>query len=190
MIRTARDRGADLITLPENVSLMIVGRERLYARAQPENDHPAIKFFSQSARDTGAWILAGSLAIVSDHDRLSNRSYLFNPAGEVAAHYDKIHMFDADLGTPNECYRESANYRSGNAAVIAQTPWGKLGMTICYDVRFPHLYRTLAKAGAAIITVPAAFTVPTGKLHWHVLLRARAIETGCYIIAAAQCGHA
>jgi deaminated glutathione amidase len=188
LIHTARQRGADLITLPENVSLMIEGRDRLYARARPEDDHPAIQFFSRSARETGAWILAGSIPVAAcNHERLANRSYLFNPAGEIAARYDKIHMFDADLGT-NEIFRESSKYRSGNTAVLAPTPWGKLGMTICYDVRFPHLYRALAKAGASMIAVPAAFIATTGRLHWHVLLRARAIETGCYIIAAAQCG--
>ena len=187
MIRSARERGAELITLPENVSLMIVGRERLYGRARPETDNLAVQFFGQIARETGAWILAGSIPIPCNHERLANRSYLFNPAGEIAARYDKIHMFDADLGA-NQIFRESANYRSGNAAVLVPTPWGKLGMTICYDVRFPHLYRALAKAGATIITVPAAFVATTGKLHWHVLLRARAIETGCYIIAPAQCG--
>jgi predicted amidohydrolase len=187
MIRNARERGAAFIALPENVSLIVKGREKLFAAARPEGEHPAVAFFGKIARETGAWILAGSLPIACGHERLANRSYLFNPQGEIAARYDKIHMFDADVGE-NESYKESANYRGGNAAVVATTPWGKIGLTICYDVRFPHLYRTLAKAGAAIITVPAAFTVPTGKLHWHVLLRARAIETGCFILAPAQCG--
>lgn len=187
MIRQARERGAQLITLPENVSLMICGRERLFARAVAEAEHPAVKFFSRMAKETDSWILAGSIAVNDGQDRLANRSYLFNPDGSTAAHYDKIHMFDADL-SEKETYRESANYRGGNRAVAADTPWGKIGMTICYDLRFPHLYRALAKVGANIITVPAAFTVPTGKLHWHVLLRARAIETGCFIVAPAQCG--
>jgi len=187
LIRSAREKGAELITLPENVSLMIRGREKLFARAKSEAEHPAVAFFSRLARETGAWILAGSIAIDIGHDRLANRSYLFGADGKVAAHYDKIHMFDADLGE-NETYRESANYRGGNRAVVADTPWGKIGLTICYDLRFPYLYRALAKAGASIITVPAAFTVPTGKLHWHVLLRARAIETGCFILAPAQGG--
>lgn len=187
MIRQARERGAQLIALPENVSLMINGRDRLFARVGSEADHPALHYFSKTAKDIGAWILAGSIAINNGQDRLANRSYLFRPDGSVAATYDKIHMFDACL-SETENYRESANYRGGDRAVVADTPWGKIGMTVCYDVRFPHLHRALAKAGASIIAVPAAFAIPTGKLHWHVLLRARAIETGCYVIAPAQCG--
>lgn len=187
MICNARERGAELITLPENVSLIIKGRERLFDQARAEEEHPAVHFFKTMSRDTGAWILAGSLAIMTGQDRLANRSYLFNPGGEIVARYDKIHLFDAQLST-EEFYKESANYKSGNCAVTAATPWGTIGMTICYDMRFPHLYRTLAKAGASIITVPAAFAATTGRLHWHVLLRARAIETGCYIVAPAQCG--
>lgn len=187
MIHTARDRGAQLITLPENVSLMVQGHDRLYARVREEKDHPAVSFFSRIAHDTNTWILAGSIAVAIDHDKLANRSYLFAPDGQIAARYDKIHMFDADLSS-SETYRESDNYRGGDRAVVADIPWGKIGLTICYDVRFPHLHRALAKAGASIITAPAAFAEFTGKLHWHVLLRARAIETGCYIIAPAQCG--
>ena len=187
MIRFAHERGAQFITLPENVSCMIVGRERLFAQAKTEQNHPAVPFFSRMAKETGTWILAGSLAISTDQDRLANRSYLFNPDGTVTAKYDKIHMFDARL-SEEENYQESASYRGGDRAVIAQTPWCKIGMTICYDVRFPHLHRALAKAGASIITVPAAFALTTGILHWHVLLRARAIETGCFIVAPAQCG--
>lgn len=188
MIRTARGRGAELIALPENVNLLVSNRERLFARVRCESTSPAIAFFSRMAKETGAWILAGSIAVKTDHERLANRSYMFNPQGKIAAYYDKIHMFDADVGE-NESYRESRNYRGGDCAVLASTPWGKVGLTICYDVRFPHLYRTLAKAGARIITVPAAFTATTGRLHWHVLLRARAIETGCFIIAPGQCGE-
>jgi predicted amidohydrolase len=187
MIHAARDKGAMLITLPENVSLMVRGRERLFALVRPENEHPAVAFFSDMARETGAWILAGSIAVLCGADHLHNRSYLFDPLGKIAARYDKIHMFDADLGA-EETYRESANYRGGRSAVVAATPWGRIGLTVCYDVRFPHLYRALAKAGAAVIAVPAAFAATTGRLHWHVLLRARAIETGCYIVAPAQCG--
>jgi len=187
MIRTARERGAELIALPENVSLMICGREKLLARTHPETEHIAVQFFSRMARETEAWILAGSIAVHVGEDMLANRSYLFGPAGRIVAHYDKIHMFDADLAN-NETYRESANYKAGDRAVLAETPWGKIGMTICYDLRFPSLHWALAKAGANIITIPAAFTASTGKLHWHVLLRARAIETGCFIVAPAQCG--
>jgi predicted amidohydrolase len=186
-IRLACERGAQLIALPENVSMMVRGRENTVARAKSEAEHPAIPFFKRMAKETGAWILGGSLAIALGHEKLANRSYLFSPKGEIAAAYDKIHMFDADVGA-DERYRESETYRGGNRAVTGETPWGKIGLTICYDVRFPHLYRVLAKAGAVVIAAPAAFTVPTGKLHWHVLLRARAIETGAFILAPAQCG--
>jgi predicted amidohydrolase len=187
MIRSAREQGAELITLPENVALMLTGRDRIFANAKPENEHPAVAFFARMAKETGAWILAGSIGIKVDQDHLANRSLLFAPTGDITARYDKIHMFDAVI-SESEFYRESDNYRSGTSAIVAKLPWCKLGMTICYDLRFPHLHRALAKAGASIITVPAAFTVTTGKLHWHVLLRARAIETGCFILAPAQCG--
>ena len=187
MIFEAHDRGAQLITLPENVSLMVGGRDRLFARVRSEGEHPAVAFFSDMARKTSTWLLAGSIAVEIGHEKLANRSYLFAPDGSIAARYDKIHMFDAKI-SDTETYRESDNYRGGDRAVVAATPWGNIGLTICYDVRFPHLHRALAKAGARIITVPAAFAASTGRLHWHVLLRARAIETGCYIIAPAQCG--
>lgn len=187
MVREARARGADFIALPENVAYMGKGRDKLLANAYTEETHPAIAFFQRMARETGAWILAGSLAIATDHDRLANRSYLFAADGSIAAQYDKIHMFDAVL-SEHESYRESENYRGGDRAVIATTPWGKLGLTICYDLRFPHLHRALAKAGARMITIPAAFAYTTGVQHWHVLVRARAIETGCFVIAPGQCG--
>jgi predicted amidohydrolase len=188
MIIQAAAQGAQLITLPENVSLMIVGRERLFAQARPENDNLAVAFFSRMAKTTSTWMLAGSIAVAVDNDRLANRSYLFNPEGQIVARYDKIHMFDAELSA-SEVFRESANFRGGDRAVLAQTPWGKIGMTICYDLRFPHLHRALAKAGASIITIPAAFIATTGRLHWHILVRARAIETGCFVIAPGQCGE-
>ena len=168
--------------------MMVRGREKIAARAKTEAEHPAIPFFKRMAKETGAWILGGSLAIVVGGEKFANRSYLFDPKGDIATYYDKIHMFDADIGT-GEKYRESANFKGGNRAVIAETPWGKIGLTICYDLRFAYLYRALAQAGAGIITIPAAFTVPTGKMHWHVLLRARAIETGAFILAPAQCGE-
>jgi predicted amidohydrolase len=187
LIQRARDAGADLITTPENVSMMVLGRPRVMRRAQPEADHPAVPFFQDMARKTGAWLLAGSLAVKLDEDRLANRSLLFSPDGEIAGRYDKIHMFDVDLAR-GESYRESATFRPGDRAVMARTPWGGVGMTVCYDLRFGHLHRMLAQAGASILTVPSAFTVPTGKAHWHVLLRARAIETGCFVVAPAQCG--
>ncbi|MBM3565527.1 MAG: carbon-nitrogen hydrolase family protein, partial [Alphaproteobacteria bacterium] len=143
----------------------------------------------------GAWLLAGSLALKAEGEaeRCANRSILIAPTGAIEARYDKIHMFDVDLG-PNEegvreRYQESRSYRAGEKAVTADLPWGRLGMTICYDMRFPHLYRALAKKGAAFFSVPAAFTRPTGRAHWHVLLRARAIENGAFVFAPAQCGE-
>lgn len=187
LIRRARDSGATLITTPENVSMVVLGRDRLLDRLRPEAEHPAIPVFADLARETGAWLLAGSLGIRLDGDRAANRSMLFAPDGAVVARYDKIHMFDVDL-PGGESYRESATFQPGETAVLAPTPWGPLGLTICYDLRFAALYRALAQAGAALLTVPAAFTVPTGRAHWHVLLRARAIETGCYVLAPAQCG--
>lgn len=187
MIRAARERGASFIALPENVNIIGADRQRLFATARPENEDQAVAFMARMARETGAWILAGSIAVATDHDKLANRSFLFTPTGEIAARYDKIHMFDATL-SETERYHESANYQCGNAAVVADMPWCKIGLSICYDVRFPHLFRTLAKAGASLITIPAAFAATTGKLHWHVLTRARAIETGCFVLAPAQCG--
>ncbi len=187
-IRRARDAGAAFITLPENVSLMIQGRARLMARIWSEAVHPALPVFRDLARETGAWLLVGSLGIVLEEDgRVANRSFLIDAEGTIVARYDKIHMFDVDL-PGGETYRESAVFRPGDRAVVAATPWGRLGLTVCYDLRFGALFRALAQAGAGIITVPAAFTVPTGRAHWHVLLRARAIETGCFIVAPAQCG--
>jgi len=187
MIREARERGADLIALPENVCLIGTQREALFAQSPSEDKHPAIEFFRGEARKTGAWILAGSVPVATNEERLANRSLMFNPKGEIVARYDKIHMFDAAL-SETEIYRESRNYRPGNCAVTADLPWGKIGMTICYDIRFPHLYRALAKAGASILAIPAAFVATTGRLHWHILARARAIETGCFVIAPGQCG--
>jgi predicted amidohydrolase len=187
LILEAHKKGAQLIALPENTNVMIRDRAKFLATAKSESDDPSLPFFGAMAKKTGAYILIGSLAIHVDADKLANRSYLFAPDGSIAARYDKIHMFDADLG--DEIYRESAHYRPGRKAITADLPFGKLGFTICYDVRFPHLYRTLAKMGSSIISVPAAFTATTGKMHWHVLLRARAIETGAFILAPDQCGE-
>lgn len=187
LVRRARDAGAELITLPENVAMIVQGRDNVLARVRGEDEHPGIPVFAALARETGAWILAGTLGILLDEGRVANRSLLFDPEGRIVARYDKIHMFDVDLAA-GESYRESSTFRPGERAVVAETPWGGVGMTVCYDVRFPHLYRALAKAGASFLTVPAAFTVPTGKAHWHVLLRARAIETGCFVLAPAQTG--
>ncbi|HYC05432.1 MAG TPA: carbon-nitrogen hydrolase family protein [Azospirillaceae bacterium] len=186
-VRRARAGGAELVVLPENVSMMVHGRQRILERAKAEAEHPGVPFFRDLAAETGAWIMTGSLACLLEDGRVANRCFVVSPAGDIVARYDKIHMFDVDLAG-GESYRESATYRPGERAVVAETPWGGLGLTVCYDVRFPHLFRALAKAGARIITVPAAFTVPTGRAHWHVLLRARAIETGCFVLAPAQTG--
>lgn len=187
LAREARGKGAELIAFPENVNLMIKGRERRMARVTTEENDKTANCFRALARETGAWLLAGSIGIVAEGEKLANRSYLFAPDGNIAARYDKIHLFDATL-SDTEYYRESDHFRGGDKAVLAETPWGKLGLSICYDVRFAHLYRALAKAGASLITIPAAFTATTGALHWHVLTRARAIETGCFVLAPAQCG--
>ncbi len=186
-VRQAAAQGAQLVCLPENVSLMAQGREKILARVKPEESHPGVPFFRDLAKETGTWIMTGTLGCLLPDGRVANRAFVIDPQGQITARYDKIHMFDVDLAG-GESYRESATYRPGEQAVVAPTPWGGLGLTICYDVRFAYLYRALAKAGASIITVPAAFTVPTGRAHWHVLLRARAIETGAFILAPAQTG--
>jgi predicted amidohydrolase len=187
-IARARADGADLICTPEIVDLIEPNRALRLQKAMPEASHAALAGFREAAAKGGAWVLIGSLAIRLDGDRLANRSYLIDGSGNVVAKYDKIHMFDVDLAG-GESYRESATFRPGDRAVLAETPWGALGMTVCYDLRFPHLYRALAQAGALYITIPAAFTRPTGRAHWHVLQRARAIETGCFVFAPAQCGE-
>jgi predicted amidohydrolase len=185
----ARAAGAELVVMPENVSMMEWGRTNILAKALPEKEHKALQAFQELAKETGLWLHTGSLAVfLPEEGKVANRSYFLSPEGEVVAQYDKIHMFDVDLGE-GEVYRESATFAPGREAVLADSPWGKIGMTICYDVRFPQLYRSLAHAGATILTVPAAFTRITGKAHWHVLLRARAIETGCFVLAPAQCGE-
>ena len=187
LIHQARAEGADFITTPEVVS-MLGPRGSVLANAQPMEAHDGVKAFQDLAISTGAWLLAGSMVVKLGEERLANRSMLFAPDGKLVTTYDKNHMFDVDL-VGGESYRESNTYQPGDRAVTADLPWGKLGMTICYDMRFPYLYRDLAHAGADFLTVPSAFTVPTGKAHWHVLLRARAIETGCFVFAAAQCGQ-
>jgi len=188
LVRAAKARGADFILLPENAVMMEPKRPLVLEKARPEAEHPAVPAFGALAAELGAWLLVGSIAVKLDAEHCANRSLLFDPKGRVAQRYDKIHMFDVDL-KGGESYRESATFRAGGRAALAALPWGRLGMTVCYDLRFPHLYRALAQAGADFITIPAAFTRPTGEAHWHVLMRARAIETGCYIFAPAQCGE-
>lgn len=189
LIREARARGADLIALPENTTMIEPIKGKALEKARPESEHPALPAFEALARETGAWILVGSLTIRVPHsDKVANRSFLIDAAGRVAARYDKLHLFDVNL-REDEWYRESDTIRPGAEAIVAPTPWGLMGLTICYDLRFPQLYRSLAHAGAQFLTIPSAFTVTTGQAHWHVLVRARAIETGCFVIAPAQWGE-
>ncbi len=188
-IREAAAGGASLVLTPEVTNLVSASRTRQNEVLALEQDDATLAELRDVAVETGVWLSIGSLALKSgDPDgRFVNRQYLIGPDGGIAARYDKIHMFDVELGG-KESYRESKGYRPGEAAVIKDTPLGKIGLTICYDMRFPGLYRALAQAGAEILTVPSAFTVPTGKAHWEVLLRARAIETGCFVLAPAQGG--
>ena len=187
LVREARAAGAELIATPEVSNMMGLRRREMAALARPEAEDASVAGYRGLAAETGAWLLAGSLVLRADADKLVNRSLLIDPQGGIAARYDKIHMFDVEI-PDGQSYRESRAYQGGGRAVTAELPWGRLGMTVCYDMRFPYLYRALAKAGAAFLSIPAAFTRFTGAAHWHVLLRARAIETGCYVIAPAQCG--
>ena len=187
LVREAAARGAHFIATPENTTLMAADAGAKLARSFAEADDPALPAFGELARDLKVWLLLGSIAIRLDAHKTANRSFLFSPDGRIAARYDKIHLFDVEVAA-GESYRESATVAGGNQAVLAQTPWGPLGLTVCYDLRFSDLYRRLAQAGAFAFTIPSAFTVPTGMAHWHVLLRARAIENGAFIIAPAQGG--
>jgi deaminated glutathione amidase len=188
LIREAAAGRANYVQTPEVTALMELDRARLFAATRPEEGNAVIAHYQALARELGIWLHIGSIGVLVKADKIANRSFLITPDGRIAARYDKIHMFDVQL--PNgESYRESKNFQPGDRAVLAELPWGGLGLTICYDLRFPTLYRALAKAGASFIAVPSAFTVPTGQAHWHTLLRARAIESQCFIFAAAQAGE-
>ena len=187
-IREAARQGAALIGTPEMTSIMDMRKGALLAKAKPEAEDEALPAFRGLAAELGKILLIGSLPIRVSAEKCANRSYLLGEDGEILARYDKIHMFDVEVGD-GQTYRESAKFERGTKAVLAQAKAWKIGLTVCYDVRFPHLYRTLAKAGAGLLTVPAAFTRVTGEAHWHVLLRARAIETGSYVMAPAQAGR-
>ncbi|QYK41668.1 MAG: carbon-nitrogen hydrolase family protein [Paracoccaceae bacterium] len=189
-VRQAAAGGADLILTPECTNILSSVRDHQRATLRHEADDPTLAALRAEAARAGRWLLIGSLGVLTgDADgRFANRSFLIAPDGAIAARYDKIHMFDVDV-TETERYRESAAYRPGARAVLADTPLACIGLTVCYDIRFPHLYRRLAQAGAQVITVPAAFNHLTGAAHWETLLRARAIETGCFILAPAQTGH-
>src|ERR1700690_2098169 len=180
MIGEAKSVGADYVLTPEMTNIMEVKRERLFATIVEEDADASLATLRELARKLGIYVHVGSLAIKLTQDKAANRSFLIAPSGDIAARYDKIHMFDVDLAG-GESYRESRSYRPGEQAVLCDLPWGRVGMTICYDLRFPDLYRALAQAGASFLSIPSAFTVPTGRAHWHVLLRARAIENFCFV---------
>ncbi len=186
-IEEAKSAGADYVLTPEMTNI-IAKRERLMAAIVEEERDPTLAALREAARKHSLYIHIGSLAIKASPERAANRSFLIDRRGDVVARYDKIHMFDVDLAG-GESYRESHSYRPGDLAVVADLPWGRLGVTICYDLRFPALYRALAESGASFLSIPSAFTKPTGEAHWHVLMRARAIENGCFVFAAAQGGR-
>jgi predicted amidohydrolase len=187
LIREAHKAGAQFIATPENTNLMAADGGAKLEKTFAEKDDSALPQFCAVAEELGIWLLIGSLGIKVSESKTANRSYLIGPNGRVSARYDKIHLFDVNLPS-GETYRESNTVAPGAEAVVASLPWGRLGLSVCYDLRFPQLYRTLAKNGAEILTVPSAFTETTGKAHWHVLLRARAIENGCFVVAPAQGG--
>ena len=188
LIREAAGKGARFIATPEMTNLLDIRPGKARPKIVAESDDKTLAALRALADELGIWLLIGSIAVtVEGEERLANRSFLIAPDGSVRARYDKIHMFDVEVGD-EQSYRERRSYRPGERAVLAETEFGKLGMTICYDVRFPHLYRKLAQAGAEILTIPAAFTRVTGEAHWHTLVRARAIETGSFVLAPAQGG--
>jgi deaminated glutathione amidase len=193
LVRAVHDAaagGAAMLFTPEMSGLLDRNRQRAAVHLRSEVDDPVLALVKAAAKESGIWVALGSLALAGEREdgRFVNRSLLIDGTGEIRARYDKIHLFDVDLAT-GESWRESAAYAPGESAVVAATPAGKLGLSVCYDVRFPALYQALSAAGAEILSIPAAFTVPTGKAHWHTLLKARAIENACWVIAAAQSGH-
>jgi predicted amidohydrolase len=187
LIDEAGRAGADYVLTPEMTNILALKRDQLFANIVAEEHDPTLATLREVARQLGIFVHIGSLAIKASPEKAVNRSFLIDRRGDVVARYDKIHMFDVDLAG-GESYRESNNYRAGELAVVADLPWGRLGLTVCYDLRFPALYRALAEAGAVFLAIPSAFTKQTGEAHWHVLQRARAIETGCFVFAAAQGG--
>jgi len=186
-IDEAKRAGADYVLTPEMTNILALRRDQLFDQIVEEEHDPTLATMRELARKLGIYIHIGSLAIKASAEKAANRSFLIDRKGDLAARYDKIHMFDVDLAG-GESYRESNNYRAGELAVIADLPWGRLGLTVCYDLRFPALYRALAEAGASFLAIPSAFTRQTGEAHWHVLMRARAIENGSFVFAAAQGG--
>ena len=186
-IRDAAQDGAAMLFTPEMSGLLDRDRERAACRIVAEQDDPVLAAVRDAAAAAGLWVHLGSLAVRRPDGRLANRGFVIDARGAIHARYDKLHLFDVTLAT-GESWRESASYAAGEAACVVDTPIGRLGLSICYDLRFPDLYRALSDAGATVLSVPAAFTRPTGAAHWHVLLRARAIEAGAYVVAAAQGG--
>jgi deaminated glutathione amidase len=186
-IDQAKRAGADYVQTPEMTNIMESTRDRLFANIVADEHDPTLATLREVARKLSLYVHVGSLSIKSSPEKAANRSFLIDRKGDVVARYDKIHMFDVDLAG-GESYRESNTYRAGELAVVADLPWGRLGLTVCYDLRFPALYRALAEAGVSFFSIPAAFTRQTGEAHWHVLMRARAIENGCFVFAAAQGG--
>jgi len=187
LVRAAAGKGAALVCLPEFFSCLDVRDGVFEVGALPDERHPAVPLFQDLAKELGVWIQMGSIASRSATGSIRNRAYVIDGYGTMVAHYDKIHLFDIDL-LNGECYRESETVDPGELSVVANSPWGTLGLSVCYDLRFAYLYRALAHAGADFMIVPAAFAKTTGEAHWHVLLRARAIETGSYVFAACQYG--
>jgi len=188
MTRDAAAGGAQFVMSPEYVLMMDGSGRTMRERALPADGGAVLSGLCALSRELGIWTLVGSLTLRVDDERMVNRSYLIDAQGGIVASYDKIHMFDCTL-PDGKVIRESSAYQPGECAVIANTPWGALGMTVCYDLRFPHLYRTLAKAGAQYLTIPSSFQRQTGKVHWHTLIKARAIENACFVFAPAMCGE-
>ncbi|WP_327751751.1 carbon-nitrogen hydrolase family protein [Sphingobium sp. SJ10-10] len=190
MAARAKGEGADMLFTPEMAGYVDRDRQRAAATLRSEKDDPVLAAVREAAAKKGLWVHLGSLPLKDERTdgRWANRSFMIDGSGEIRARYDKIHLFDVDLAT-GESWRESSVYGPGEQVVAVDTPWARMGLSVCYDMRFPDLYRALTNAGATVLLAPAAFTVPTGKAHWHILLRARAIEAGCFVIAAAQTGH-
>jgi predicted amidohydrolase len=187
LIGEAKSGGADYVLTPEVTNIMESSREKLFATIVAEENDGTLAALRDLARSLGIYVHIGSLAVKIAPEKAANRSFLIDRKGDIVARYDKIHMFDVDL-SGGESYRESRSYRPGEIAVVSDLPWGRLGLTICYDLRFPALYRALAESGASFLAIPSAFTRQTGEAHWHVLMRARAIENGSFVFAAAQGG--
>ncbi|WP_176591547.1 carbon-nitrogen hydrolase family protein [Sphingobium sp. EM0848] len=190
MAARARGEGADMLFTPEMAGYLDRDRRRAAATLRSEADDPVLAVVREAAAKQGLWVHLGSLPLKDERGdgRWANRSFMIDDNGAIRTRYDKIHLFDVDLAT-GESWRESSVYGPGERVVAVDTPWARMGLSVCYDMRFPDLYRALTNAGATVLLIPAAFTVPTGRAHWHILLRARAIEAGCFVIAAAQTGH-